>query len=98
VAGKGSCKEAVSCGVCDAVGLKRKEEVMGRVAYLMTEKFVATKQCQGKCTDKMHLERDTTTYFVSVCTPLASADSNPACAFMNSKIQSNMAHIERITK
>jgi hypothetical protein len=31
---------------------------MSRVGDLMTEKFVASKQCQGKRTEKMHLGRN----------------------------------------
>ena len=71
---------------------------MTRVADLMTEKFVASKERQDKCTGKMQLERDTsTTYYVGVCTLPESADGNLARAFMNSKIQSNKACIEQIT-
>jgi hypothetical protein len=81
------------------VGLKKKEEATSRVADSMTEKFVATKQCQEKRMEKIQLKHDTTIYYVSVCTLSAeSADGNLARAFMNSKIKSNTDRIEQIMK
>lgn len=54
---KGSGKQGGRHGV-SAVGLKRMEDAMTRVADLMTKKFVATKQRQGKRTEKMQLEEE----------------------------------------
>ncbi len=45
----------------------------------------------------MQLKRDTTMYYVSVCSLPDSADGNSACAFMNTEIHSNTACIEEIT-
>jgi hypothetical protein len=64
---KGSGKQGGICGGSPS-GLKRKEEAMTRGANPMTEKFVALKKCQDKRTERMQLERDTTTYYVCVCT------------------------------
>jgi hypothetical protein len=63
-AGKGSGKQRDIRGGSPS-GLKRKEEAMTRVADLMTEKFVASKGRQDKCTGEMQLERCTsTTYYL----------------------------------
>jgi hypothetical protein len=96
-AGKGSGKQRGICGDSPS-GLKRKEEAMARVAGLMTEMFVASKERQDKSKEKMQLERYTTTqYYVGVCTLPESVDDNLAREFMNSKIQSIKARMEQIT-
>jgi hypothetical protein len=59
---------------------------MTRVADYMADKFLATKQCQGKCKEKRQLEHDISTYYISVCTlPESTTAGNFACVFMNSK-------------
>jgi hypothetical protein len=75
-AGKGSGNQGG--GIHDIIpsGLKRKEQAITRVANSMTEKFVVVKQCQVKRTEKMQLQCDTTTYYVSVCTLPESAHGN----------------------
>jgi hypothetical protein len=102
---QGRGKQGGGCGVSDVGLVKRKEEAMTGVmdSSMTTEKFVlAMKQCQGKHTEKMQLkeERDTTSYYVSVCfLPESSANGNSAHGFMNSsKIESTTASIEQITK
>jgi hypothetical protein len=70
---------------------------MTRVANSMTEKFVVSKICQDKRMERMQLEGNTTTYYVSVCTLPESGNGISAGAFVNgSNIQSNKAHIEQI--
>jgi hypothetical protein len=95
-AGKGSGKQRGIRGGSPS-GLKRKEEAMTRVADSMTEKSVASKERQDKRTEKGQLERDTSTYYVSVCTLPESADGNSTRAFLNSKIHSHKARIEQTT-
>jgi hypothetical protein len=97
-------KQSVNRGD-SATGLKRKEEAISRVADNMTDKFLVVKNRQitdnnrkGMRTEKMELERDTTTYYINVCSLPDSADGNSAREFMNSKIENNTNRIAEITK
>jgi hypothetical protein len=86
----------VLCGGSPS-GFKRKEEAMTRVANSMTKTFVDSKEWHDKRTEQMRLERNTTTYYVGLCSLPKSADGNADWVFMNSNIRSNNARMEQIT-
>jgi hypothetical protein len=96
-AGKGSGKQGVLRGASPS-GLERKEEDVTRVADSMTKTFVASKERYDKRTEQMQLGRDTTTYYVGLCSLPESADRNTTLVFMNKKMRTNNARMmEQIT-
>jgi hypothetical protein len=96
VAGKVSGKQGVLRGASPS-GLKRKQEAMTRVANLKIKTLIALKECHDKRTEQMQQGRDTTTYYVSLCSLPKSANGNTAWVFINKKIRTNNARMEQIT-
>jgi hypothetical protein len=68
-----------------------------RVANSMTKTFVASKGRHNKRTEQMQLGRDTTTYYVGLCSLPESTDGNAARVFMNKKIRIDNARMEQKT-
>jgi hypothetical protein len=63
----------------------------------MTKTSVASKERHDKRTEQMQVGRETTTYYVGLCSLSESADGNTAGVFMNKKIRINNARMEHIT-
>jgi hypothetical protein len=63
----------------------------------MTKTFVASKEHHNKRTEQIQLGRDSTTYYIRLCSLPESADGNTARVFMSKKFRINNARMEQIT-